>query len=296
MEGNRLVFSGDSSFSRTEHLGHWSIAFFEVSVKNGETAKATSAEVANALKNMEAQKQEDADSPVKETASVSDNTEQSLNDDNSSNAIGTGKTIVIDAGHQSKANTELEPIGPGSSEKKPKVAGGASGTATGIPEYKLNLAVAKQLQTELESRGYTVVMIRTTNDVNISNSERSKIANKIPADLLFRIHANGSQSSSTQGYLTMVPAKNHWTSDIYSASLRAGECIHKAVLSATKASDAGISKTGDMTGFNWSDVPCVISEMGFLSNAQEDRKLNTAEYQKKMVQGFANGIDAYFSK
>lgn len=59
--------------------------------------------------------------------------------------------IAIDAGHQARGNSATEPIGPGSSTRKAKVAGGATGVATHVPEYKLTLAVAKKLQKELKT-------------------------------------------------------------------------------------------------------------------------------------------------
>ena len=211
-------------------------------------------------------------------------------------ALARQKVIVIDAGHQAKGNNAKEPIGPGSTKKKAKVSSGTRGVATRVPEYKLNLKVALKLQKELKKRGYKVVMIRTTNNVNISNAQRSKIANKVHADLLFRIHANGAPSSKTHGYLTMVPSSNQWTKPIVAKSLKAGKAIHKATLKTTGARNAGLVKSGSMTGFNWSKVPCVIAEMGFMSNKTEDKKLQTNTYQAKLVKGFANGIDAYFGK
>lgn len=211
-------------------------------------------------------------------------------------AYARKRVIVIDAGHQAKANLHKEPIGPGAKTRKYKVAGGTRGVATRVPEYKLNLKVALKLRDTLKKRGYKVIMVRTTNKVNISNAARSRMANRAHADLLIRIHANGSTNAKTHGYLTMVPGKNKWTKPIVARSLKAGKAIHRATLKATGAKNAGLVKSTKMTGFNWSKVPCVIAEMGFMSNRAEDRKLQTAAYQAKMVKGIANGIDAYFGR
>jgi N-acetylmuramoyl-L-alanine amidase len=207
----------------------------------------------------------------------------------------TPPVVVIDAGHQKKADLRPEPIGPGSSKTKPRVAGGTSGVVTHKRESKVNLEVALKLKTELEKRGVKVVMVRTTEKVNISNSARAKIANKAHADLFIRLHCDGSPRSSTHGLLVLVPGKNKWTGPIVSRSAKAGAAVKKATLKTTKAKDRGISKRTDMAGFNWSKVPVIIVEMGLMTNPAEDRRLASSAYQRKLAIGMADGIAAYLA-
>jgi len=208
-----------------------------------------------------------------------------------------GTVIVIDAGHQAKGNFNKEPLGPGSSTMKTKVAAGTTGCATGIPEYKLNLAVSLKLRDELKARGYQVVMVRETHNINISNAERAKLANNLNADAFIRIHANGSDNSSVHGVMTIcqTPA-NPFNAEYYSVSRKLSDCVVNAFVEATGAKNRSVWETDTMTGINWCTVPTTIVEMGFMSNPEEDVLMSTEEYQNKMVQGIANGIDAYFGR
>jgi len=205
------------------------------------------------------------------------------------------KVIVIDPGHQTHAMSALEPNGPGSSVMKAKVTGGACGVATGLPEYKLNLRVAKKLRKILKARGYKVVMVRTKNNVKISNVQRAKIANKNKADAFIRIHANSSNSSSVKGALTIAPtSKNpYMKKKVIKKSQKLTKKVLKAMCKASGAKNRGVMYTDTMTGINWCKVPVTIVEMGFMSNPGEDRKMAKASYQKKIARGIANGIDKF---
>lgn len=206
------------------------------------------------------------------------------------------KVIVIDAGHQTRAMSATEPIGPGSSQRKAKVTGGASGCVTHLPEYKLNLQVAKRLQKELVNRGYKVIMVRTKNNVRMSNVQRAKVADKYKADAFIRIHANSAGSSSVKGALTIAPASNnrYMTKVNRKASQKLSKKVLKAMCKTTGAKNRGVMYTNSMTGINWCKVPVTIVEMGFMSNPSEDRKMAKASYQKKIVKGIADGIDNFF--
>ena len=205
--------------------------------------------------------------------------------------------IAIDAGHQGKSNRDKEPLGPGSTEMKTKVAAGTQGCVTKIPEYQLTLEIALQLETELRARGYEVLMIRTSHDVNISNAERAEIANKAGADVFIRIHANGSEKPEVNGAMTLCQTPgNPYNGALYTQSRLLSDCVLDAFVTSTGCKKQYVWETDTMSGINWCQVPVTIIEMGYMSNPQEDELMATPEYQKKMVQGIANGIGAYMLK
>lgn len=200
--------------------------------------------------------------------------------------------IGIDPGHQAKQNSEQETIAPGSSETKMKVSSGTWGVASRKAEYEVNLEVSLMLRDALEAMGCEVYLTRETHDVNISNQERAIMMNELGVDLVLRIHCNGSTNSKSNGIGLYVNA----TGDIAESSKAAAESLLPAMTAATGARADGIFRRDTYTGLNWSTVPCILVEMGYMSNPEEDMKLVDPAYQQLLVEGMVNGICAHFGR
>lgn len=210
--------------------------------------------------------------------------------------------VVIDAGHQGKANLDKELNGPDpEAVLKYKTSGGSVGCVTGQTEPELNLDVSLRLRDLLMEQGYSVVMIRETADVDISNKERAEIANKYGTygtAVFLRIHANGDSDTSMRGGMVITQTSGNPYPDCvahYEESARLAGLMLDEYCAATGFAKFRRWETDSMTGHNWSRIPTVTMEMAFLSNPEDDQMLLDPAIRQKAAIGMANAIAAYYA-
>lgn len=206
----------------------------------------------------------------------------------------SGKIICVDAGHGIFKKSKKEAVAPGNDEMKAAFVSGTSGAD--LTEEQLNLIVALKLKTALEEMGATVVMTRETAECDLSNIDRAKLANSSNSDIMIRLHADGNNDSSICGMSMLVPSEKYITDDeLISKSRTAGELVLAEAVKSTGAKSLGVCERSDLTGFNWSEVPVILLEMGFMTNPDEDKLLSDDDYQDKIVKGIVNGLEMYFA-
>jgi len=203
-----------------------------------------------------------------------------------------GIVIVLDPGHGVFEKNYQEPVSPGSSETKSAFSTGTQGAV--LTEAEFNLIIAKKLESILCDLGAEVYLTRE-DETSISNIERAEFANNLGADLAVRIHADGNENPDVNGITMLVPAPGTIGSELENISREIGECVLDALIVATGAKNRGISERRDMTGFNWSTVPVILVECGFMTNSEEDALLSTESYQNTIAAAIADGLVSYYS-
>lgn len=200
------------------------------------------------------------------------------------------KTVVIDPGHGPGGNIEKEAQSPDSNIMKIKDGGGAEGINSRTPEYVITMNVSLKLKSLLEANGINVIM--TKEDINLApgNIERAEVGNNNNADLAIRIHCDSADATSAKGASMLVPAPVGYATNIAEISRTYGEIILNSLVANVGMYNRGVIERSDLTGFNWSKVPVVLIEMGFLSSPEEDSLLNSDSYQEKLAQGLCRGI------
>lgn len=173
------------------------------------------------------------------------------------------KLIVIDAGHGGKDT-------------------GAVGV-TGKYEKTFNLDVALKLRDLLNNNSNFDVHLTRDTDVFIELSERANIANRLKADGFVSIHANS-------GPVTAVGTETWYTRW---ASKKLANVIHKHLMQATGLKDRGV-QSKSLAVCRETKMPAVLTESGFVSNAAEEAKLFSEDFQNAVAQQIYEGLCEYF--
>lgn len=171
--------------------------------------------------------------------------------------------VFIDAGHGGKDN--------GSSHN-------------GYFEDAINLQIAQKLKDKLIDEGIKVEMSRE-DDTYLSLSKRAIKSNNSNADMFISIHQNASLNKSANGIETYY---------IGDKNKSLATTIHKSIIDYTNANDRNI-KRGNLQVLRDNKKPSILLECGFISNPTEAYRLNTSEYQNKLVNGIVIGIKKYFN-
>lgn len=230
------------------------------------------------------------------TGTLPDTTEEDKADTASDgDAEKIKKIVMIDPANQAVVNAEQVEIGPDTDVTKQGASTGNVGTTLGTKESELNLTYAKLLKTELESRGYQVLLTRDTDEINLSNKDRALLANDSEATVYVRIQMNFSENSSLTGVMGVcMPEESTFNGNLHKDSYRLATRLIQGVLDNTACANQGIYETDQMTAINWSEKPVALIKLGYLSNSEEESKLIDASYQQEIIKGLADGLDAYY--
>ena len=204
----------------------------------------------------------------------------------------TRPVVVIDPGHDLRANLQTEPIGPGSATRKIKDGGGTRGVVSGTTEAELNLAISLRLRTLLERAGVRVVMTRSRTAGHEHRQRRPRRDREpgrrgaVPPDPCRRrpVLGGAGDAHAVSGAPGRLDGRH------LRPSRTAARTVQRELVAALGFPDRGLQERSDFTGFNWADVPAILVEMGFMTNATEDRALATAAYRERAARGLCRGV------
>lgn len=156
----------------------------------------------------------------------------------------------------------------------------------GIQEKDVTLPISLKLGQALQGMGYTVYYTRT-NDVEIDLEPRVAAAERINADAFVSVHAN-SLAPGNSG----ISGVETYHSRNSSVGRELASYVHSQIISATGARDRSVRGAGFYVIARTS-MPAILVETGYVTNPTEARNLDSPDYQKRMADAIARGIDQF---
>lgn len=149
-----------------------------------------------------------------------------------------------------------------------------------VPEKGYTLDVAKRLDSVLRAAGYRTILTRRTDDF-VTLGDRVAISNSNHGAVFVSIHFNGADNFDAHGIET------YYYSGRASGALAAA--IHSKVLRATGEIDRRV-RTRPLFVLRRNSNTAVLCELGFLTNRDETRRIDTGSYRQKLAEAVAAGI------
>lgn len=180
--------------------------------------------------------------------------------------------------------------------------GGAVGM-NGTIESTLNIKIAKLVEKSLTKKGYNVIMTRKNDDSITPPGEplakrkrndmykRLEIINSSDADMFVSIHMNKFTDSRYFG-AQVIYSGNFTESEQLATFIQKRLCN----LEANQSKRTQAKAPSGIFLLKNAKIPAVIVECGFLSNYDEEKLLNTPEYQNLLSSAIVKGIEDYYKK
>ncbi len=209
------------------------------------------------------------------TANGLENTRDLVLNFTNSNLKYREKLIIIDPGH-------------GGSDP------GAISVSMKMREKDINLEVAREAKRLLESAGFRVSMTRT-DDTSISIQDRAEVANQLQADLFISIHSNSAPRADLKGVETLYFPSEKQPMDFRNNKFLA-EIFQNEMVRVLGAESHRINAREKLVVLRETRMPAIITEIGFLSNVEEERLLATSEYKQRAAEGVLRSVIRYFEE
>ncbi|WP_306532445.1 N-acetylmuramoyl-L-alanine amidase family protein [Bacillus toyonensis] len=176
------------------------------------------------------------------------------------------KVIIIDPGH---GGNDPGSIGP-----------------NGTKEKDITLKTAKNIQKKLEEKGMTVILTRE-DDTFVPLKNRVAISQNKSADLFLSIHYDGFTTNDVKGVTT------YYYKGLKEQAL--AETIHEHLFKHIQAKNRGV-KSGDYYVLRENQKPSILLELGYITNPEDEERMNSQQFQADVASGIVNGVIKYFEK
>lgn len=201
-----------------------------------------------------------------------------------------GLIVGLDPDGQMVMDVSTEAVSPWSSAQNPKMEERIFGINSKIPDYEINLNVAKTLKRILELEGARVILTKDNGEINLSNAQRAQLlggesqSNKVKCHVVLRISCNTSEIADTSG----VTAKLQ--SNATARYVQISETIISQIAQRTGLPGVKGTKIGNDTFLNWSRVPAITIELGYLSNELDEKILVDPQYQTAIADSIRDAM------